>query len=70
MKHLKKQSQHFLVVDTQKTALTSRVDCEGGFCVSAVKWRALTSFHAPGGERSTRRLFRVATRMWGVALIR
>lgn len=31
MKHLKKRSQHFLVVDTQKTALTSRVDCEGGF---------------------------------------
>lgn len=49
MQHLKKQSQHFLVVDTQKTALTSRVDCEGGFCVSAVKWLALTSCPALGG---------------------
>lgn len=31
MKHLNKQSQNFLTVDTQKTALTIRNGSEGGF---------------------------------------
>lgn len=32
-------------------------ESEGGFCVSAINWLALTSCRVPGGERSTRRLF-------------
>lgn len=31
MKHLNKQSQNFLTVDTQKTALTIHTGSEGGF---------------------------------------